>query len=203
MKIYIDSNLTPRYSLNGWPEKGQFFIENSVAYHKALEKAKTESTELLAPGQFLAIAPSLKPDTFIEVEIEEVEVVEQWKHTGVGGIGWRDGTEYTCWQMSNAGYYTRKVARVKKQENAVDGYTNGMAGTKTLSEVGYERCQRIEVNPLKEQLAAANKKIEELEQFVALVKEMRDAQNGTGGFVERMHAAEDVVDEELRKNILS
>lgn len=126
MKIYIDKNLTPRYSPNGWPEQpinnlppspcGQDYEvldEMFEDYDKALEKAKADSIELIAPGQFLATTPSLKRDTFIDVEIGEVEVVKQWQRGNGEWINIIDNTPINVYTP------IRIIARVKQENEPI------------------------------------------------------------------------------------
>jgi hypothetical protein len=188
--IWIDKELTPRYSPTGWPER-EFWPEGTEKFEdnkRSLEKAKADSVPFLTMNGFLheSIDPdSLKPDTFIDVEIGKVEVVEEMF-------------------MSNPPRPTgRKIARVKKQENAAHVYTEGSeidpdryvgycpkcnAAIKTNiqgNEIGKHDCKPngiplwiIEYNDkqytsgagkaikiLIDQLAAANKRIAELEQW--------------------------------------
>jgi len=128
MKIYIDSNLTPRYSPNGWPDKNQFteYVPGSShffegAYNDALEKAKADSVpfDITHPLTDAALALAYHKsglacqmkDIFIEVEIGEVEIIYQVKNYG----GWSD-ISFEDLDSTDEDY--RTVARLKKAENA-------------------------------------------------------------------------------------
>jgi len=127
-KIYIDSSLTPRYSATGWPSKKSFVdYENDFhveLYDEALAKAKADSIPFELPiyaisGDFMEM--DLKPDTFVEVEIGDVEVVRQVKYLP-GNTSWVDvpigpGTIIVSEQ--------RTIARLKKPENAGNEYSEG------------------------------------------------------------------------------
>jgi hypothetical protein len=130
MKIYIDKNLTPRYSPNGWPDKKSFVdYENDFhveLYDEALAKAKADSVPFESIcetfhfiDKALGMPADKMPDTFIEVDIGEVEVVEQYKNHD-----WKmredcDERGIKPWHL------LRKIARMKKPENGAHGYTEG------------------------------------------------------------------------------
>lgn len=229
MKIYIDKNLTPRYSPTGWPEKpvisaAHIYEDQADAYDKALAKAKADSftfesvRELddLLKGQGLIFTK----DTFIAVEIGEVELY-------VGGLGvvtlakdhQGNNSIWVEWAGGRTNVIRSQIyARVKKQENAVMGYSEGSEIPQMPAEEKQWREQQIEVDKkiyddenrlfavlksslieadvapidvdeiaslmmpdvkefIRQQLAAANKRIEELEEFVAVVKSMRVSQD--------------------------
>jgi hypothetical protein len=172
MKIYIDKNLVPRYSQNGWPEVPQRldymdhapYLSACESYNRNLEKAKADSVPFLTINGFLheSINPdSMKPDTFMECEIGEVEIGYQWmSHDGK----WVDVGPGEFKGRTANGYRTRTVARLKLAE----------------SEIGFEMVNKhggptgIELVE-KYKLDAANKRIKELEDFIADLYETVDA----------------------------
>jgi hypothetical protein len=112
-KILINEEGRPMHNPKGWPDAHTEGYAATDMYAVDLEEAKAEAIEIIAPGQFLALGPSMKPDTFIEIDAE-VEVGHQYKVNGL----WRDASEENCWKYSNErGCETRKVARIKKQES--------------------------------------------------------------------------------------
>lgn len=124
--IYIDSALTPRYSPNGWPDKKSFVdYENDFhveLYDEALAKAKAESftfesvRELddLLKGQGLIFTK----DTFIEVEIGEVEICYQRDFSSTFKEHRFEDVTKEAYENYSGPYAQRRVARLKKQENA-------------------------------------------------------------------------------------
>jgi len=224
--IYIDSNLTPRYSPTGWPDINRWHPGHCMKedYLDALAKAKAESVPFENLKEFIFAASQAlgeewptpwwekqKPDTFVEAEIGEVEVVYQGR-TEVIGNSWREiSKEHYYSQVGSFPDRFRIVARLKKPENSAHGYTEGAEivnewkdrAIAHLSE-GKPRCEcelLVEkyfgispefpedvlvpgadygnlVNLLAmfrdEQLAAANTRIKELEDFIADLYETID-----------------------------
>lgn len=114
MKIYISPTLTPMYNPNGWPKElcpadAEEARKERIKYAYELEKAKTEAVplfEFIYPG-------NLKPDTFIDIEIGEVEVVKQYKRKV-----WIDFLPEELLRPYNIYEETRTIARIKpKYEN--------------------------------------------------------------------------------------
>lgn len=184
--IWIDKELTPRYSPNGWPEQpinnlppspcGQDYEvldEMFEDYEKSLEKAKAESIPIEGFDAFTH-APGiiLEPETFVNADLGFVEVVRKWIRP--------DGT----WADHQPNRFSKRitVGRVKKQENeTLSEYVNRcecelfvekyfglppkFAEKDLVPGADYGQLVNLLSMFRDEQLAAANKRISELEQW--------------------------------------
>lgn len=127
--IYIDKNLVPRYSPNGWPsiddlceefQTSEAYFAEVKKHQEAIEKAKADSVPFdeESEKQFAMWRhrhyknQAIKPDAFIECEIGEVEVVQICMK---GSCAQMDG----CYADGMAGEFcaARKVARLKPAES--------------------------------------------------------------------------------------
>lgn len=160
-KLWISDKLELMW--NEWPNRDDFDSSTEYRYLNELAKAKAESIPVDGgdiPGSLTHALMTAEPDSFIDYA-GDVEVIDQWKHTGVGGTGeWRTDTENACWTMANGGMDTRKVARLKPV-NSARGFSEGAEFSSDSTKVfPVSTGQLIENNGLKARiLEAFNRKI--------------------------------------------